>query len=119
MQRNVTTNTERTRLKAELPREGLKRSVLNLLSHHDVLAEVELVHAGKHAWLVLLVVALLGWFDLNRGVEDFELFLEELGDAIERVAWVSSRDDVGSENNFIVTEGPHMEVVNLFDEGQL
>ena len=94
-------------------------SDFELLAFEHVLVEVEFVDTGEHILLATVEVALLCRLDLDSRVEYVKLFLEELGAAVEGVARVSGHNDVRREHYFVVGEGPHVEVVDLFHVGLL
>ena len=81
--------------------------------------EIVLVDATEESTVFKLEVTRLGGLYLNRRVIDLVFLLDELRDAVECVAGVAVRHNVGREDGFLVRDGPAVEVVNLFDEGQL
>lgn len=56
---------------------------------------------------------------MNSRMVNAKLLLKQLSDVVEGVAWVARHDEVGSEHDLAVREGPHVEVMDLFHEGKL
>lgn len=84
-----------------------------------MLRESMLIDALEEANGIIGVVTLFDRLDLDRGMVNIVLYLEQLCDYKQRLTRVARADDMGGKDWLLVGKGPKMEVVNFFHKIKL